>query len=291
MPATTQKPRIKFDYGFRYGLRVLKVMLRHPTEAIDRIRGRFDLVRDVNAKSERVEIPSDRDWDRHVHEALGQPWPCDQTARFHGIWTDLSRSLEGAPLGRGHDADMSLARALWCLVRHAKPTRVVETGVARGIGTRFMLEALEANGDGHLWSIDLPPIVSGWHTSSNAAIPQHLTSRWTYLRGSSRRRLPALLRSVPEIDMFVHDSLHTDSNMRFEFASVWPALRPSGILVSDDVAANRSFTDLVRERKARFIVARGDSKSAGLFGIAFRHSTMDLLATDAPWTPSPESPR
>jgi len=270
MLQTTPKQRIQFEHGFRYGLRVLKIMVRHPTEAIDRIRGRFELVKDDSADAQRVELASDRDWDRHLHEALGQPWPCDQTARFMTIWKELSLSLEGHPLGSGHDADMALARALWCLVRHLKFTRVVETGVARGIGTRFILEALEANGDGHLWSIDLPPVLSGWHTSSTAAIPQRLKSRWTFLRGSSRRRLPALLRTVSDIDMFVHDSAHTESNMRFEFASAWPALRPSGILVSDDVNANRSFADFVSERKARFIVAQGDAKSSYNFGIAFR---------------------
>ena len=273
-----QKQQIKFDHGFGYGLRVLKVMLSHPTEAIDRIRGRFELVREANSEPEPVELTGDRDWDRRVHEALGYPWPCDQTARFQSIWKDLSRTLEGQPLGSGHDADMALARALWCLVRHGKLTRVVETGVARGIGTRFILEALEANGDGHLWSIDLPPIVTEWHASSTAAIPQHLKSRWTFLRGSSRRRLPALLRKVSDIDLFVHDSLHTDSNMRFEFASAWPALRPSGILISDDVYANRSFTDLVADRKARYIVAQGDSKSSYAFGIAFRQAAGERAA-------------
>ena len=103
MLPTTQKPRLKFDHGFRYGLRVLKVILSHPTEAIDRIKGRFELVREASAEPERVEIAGDREWDRHVHEALGQPWPCDQTTKFLSIWKDLSRSLDGAPL----EADMT----------------------------------------------------------------------------------------------------------------------------------------------------------------------------------------
>ena len=107
-----QKQQIKFDHGFGYGLRVLKVMLSHPTEAIDRIRGRFELVREANSEPEPVELTGDRDWDRQVHEALGYPWPCDQTARFQSIWNDLSRTLEGQPLGSGHDADMALTRAL-----------------------------------------------------------------------------------------------------------------------------------------------------------------------------------
>jgi predicted O-methyltransferase YrrM len=270
-------PEQKGSFTFDYGLRVLRVILSHPAEAIDRIRGRFEMAKEGLRDPERMEIASDREWDRHVHGALGQPWPCDQTARFLSIWQELSQSIDGVmPLGTGHDADAAFARALWCLVRHLKPTRIVETGVARGIGTRFILEALEANGHGQLWSIDLPPMVSGWHDVSTAAIPARLRSRWTFLRGSSRRRLPALLRDISEIDLFVHDSLHTAANMRFEFASAWAALRPSGILISDDVSANRSFSDFVSNRQAPFIVAQEDSKPSA-FGIAFRSASTGSL--------------
>jgi predicted O-methyltransferase YrrM len=272
MLRTTQKPRIQFDYGFRYGLRVLKVSLRHPAEALDRIRGRFDLVKDASA-TEQVTVVGDPDWHRHIHEALGAPWPCEYASEIDPIWKDLSRTLDGAPLGSGHDSNLAMASALWCLVRHSKPQRIIETGVARGIGSRFMLEALEANGTGHLWSIDLPPIVSGWHASSIAAVPQRLRSRWTFLRGASRRRLPALLKKISDIDIFVHDSLHTDTNMRFEFASAWPALRPSGVLVSDDIWCNRAFTDFVSEQKAPSILVRENPEDIKAFGIAFKRGS------------------
>ncbi len=56
-----------------------------------------------------------------------------------------------------NDADPELSRALWCLVRHLRPTKTVETGVAHGISSRVILEALERSGHGRLWSIDPPP--------------------------------------------------------------------------------------------------------------------------------------
>jgi len=256
--------------NFDYGLRLLGMILSRPSEAIDKIRGRFERATEGRMDGERVDLTSDRDWDRHVHEALGHQWPCDQLAGFRSIWQELSQSVEGVtPLGTGHDADAALVRALWCLVRHLQPARVVETGVARGISTRIILEALEANGHGHLWSIDLPPLLSSWHAVATDVIPARLRSRWTFVRGSSRRRLPALLRDLPEIDLFVHDSLHTEANMAFEFATAWPALRPSGVLVSDDVQLNRSFGDFVTKWRAPFIVAQEDSKPFA-FGIAFR---------------------
>ena len=46
--------------------------------------------------------------------------------------------------------------------------------------------------------------------------------------------------------MFVHDSLHTGRNMRFELRTVWPAMRRGDLALVDDVD-NQSFGDFVRE--------------------------------------------
>jgi hypothetical protein len=49
------------------------------------------------------------------------------------------------------------------------------------VTTAFILQALAANGEGHLWSIDLPPI--GAEEFTGSFVPQHLKSRWTLRRG------------------------------------------------------------------------------------------------------------
>ena len=108
-----------------------------------------------------------------------------------------------------------MARALRGLVHHLQPEEVVETGVAHGVRSRVILEALERNGDGRLSSIDLP-----WMTiperqdEVGVAKPQELRDRWHFLEGSSRRRLPPLLRRKDQIDLFIHDSLHSARNVQ-----------------------------------------------------------------------------
>src|SRR5207249_1901031 len=84
-------------------------------------------------------------------------------------------------------------------------------------------EALEHNGAGHLWSIDLPPFVRGDSQETAVAVPARLYERWTFLRGSSRQLLPSLLADLGRVDVFVHDSMHTSRNMRFELEQMWPA--------------------------------------------------------------------
>ena len=136
-------------------------------------------------------------------------------------------------------------RAIWCLTRHLRPKKVVETGVAHGVTSRFILEVLKRSGDGHLWSIDLAPLERVWRKQIGAAVGDRYSDRWSYIKGSSRRRLPRLLSGLGQIDLFIHDSLHSEHNVRFELDRAWTALRPGGALVVDDIDANnglRSFT-------------------------------------------------
>jgi hypothetical protein len=82
------------------------------------------------------------------------------------------------------------------------------------VTSSFILQALAANDEGHLWSIDLPPI--GAEQFAGSFVPHPLRSRWTLLRGRSRDLLPSLLSDL-SADVFLHDSLHTTKNMTFEF--------------------------------------------------------------------------
>ena len=140
-----------------------------------------------------------------------------------------------------NDGDAGFIRAIWCLVRCLQPRHVVETGVAHGVTSRFILEALEKNSRGHLWSIDRPPMEREWKAQIGAAVDGRIQHRWSYIRGSSRRRLPKLLRQLNEIDLFVHDSLHSERNVRFEMDRAWQTLRPGGVLIVDDIDVNRGF--------------------------------------------------
>src|SRR5208337_3105475 len=151
--------------------------------------------------------------------------------------------LSLGPMSFAHhnDGDAGLVRAAWCVTRHICPERVVETGVAHGITSRFILEALQQNGAGHLWSIDLPPLSPGLRRQVGVAVGPGFSDRWTYIRGSSRRRLPGLLTQLGQIDLFIHDSLHTERNVRFELDQAWAVLRPGGALIVDDIDINWGF--------------------------------------------------
>ena len=67
-------------------------------------------------------------------------------------------------------------------------------------------------------------------SASNSAQPQLARGR-----GPSRTALPRLLDSLPRVDLFFHDDLHTPDHMLWEYELVWPKMRAGGVLASDDV--------------------------------------------------------
>jgi hypothetical protein len=88
-----------------------------------------------------------------------------------------------------------------------------------------------------------------------------------------------LLSRLGQIDLFVHDSLHSERNVRFELDLAWVALRANGALVLDDVDANwgfRSFTQSFSDHESMICEAeplhpdlRRFNKK-GLFGIILK---------------------
>jgi hypothetical protein len=233
-------------YFLKYPIGVVAAVAGDPLEA-------WHTLQDKHAQRREGHVPPDlykaeNGWEHRIHDLLHVPWPCEAISEFWTLWPAVIGELQakGVPTGPEsfkywNDGDAGLVRAIWCLVRHLRPRNVVETGVAHGVTSRFILEALERNGSGHLWSIDKPPVERELHEQIGVAIDGRFGQRWTYIRGSSRRRLPHLLSELGQIDLFIHDSLHSEHNVRFEVDLAWTILRPGGAIVIDDIDANRGF--------------------------------------------------
>ncbi|MGZ4854382.1 MAG: class I SAM-dependent methyltransferase [Candidatus Angelobacter sp.] len=161
-----------------------------------------------------------------------------------------------------HDADNGLPDFCYAMCRALRPRVVVETGVGSGVTTAFILQALAANGEGLLWSIDLPPL--GAEEFAGSFVPQHLRNRWTLLRGRTRQLLPRLLRDLPAPDVFLHDSLHTTRNMTFEFHAAWQKMAPGSLLLSDDIHMSKAFARFITDKQV------GLSLVGSRFGVAFK---------------------
>jgi len=147
-------------------------------------------------------------------------------------------------------ADLYAKKVLlqYAAVRAFRPDIVVETGVANGVSSAYLLLALELNNRGTLYSIGLddarflPPGKSlGW------VVPVDLRSRWKLVLGDARDALPKLLADLKPIDVFIHDSLHTYEHMLWEYRTAYPYLKSGGLLISDDASWNPAFPEFSRE--------------------------------------------
>jgi predicted O-methyltransferase YrrM len=189
---------------------------------------------------------------------------------IHGAVGRLS--VAGATVPFSYCADPLFARFCYVACRLAKPSLVMETGVAYGLTTAYILTALRENGSGVLHSVDLPPVVSGIDRLLGCLVPGELRARWRLHRGSSRRLLPRLLRELGEVDVFIHDSDHRYENVFFELRTAWPFLSPSAVVMADDIETNTAWDDWLAQANPKLAgVVHQDAKGA-LFGFAARRT-------------------
>ena len=145
---------------------------------------------------------------------------------------------------------------LYALVRHCKPEIMIETGVAQGVSTYFILKAMHDNGKGHLLSIDYPNrdpkgytdeggkqdnvyipkgLDSGW------LVPDAFKSRWKLMLGRSMDILEKI--RAKKIDAFFHDSDHSYRNMMAELDWAARHVKRGGIIIADDTLRNSAWDE------------------------------------------------
>ena len=244
---------------------LLALLPRRPREALDRTAGFADLALErLLGQAPAYETVGWEDALRSLEDGPGRAAEIlaepalgeveERTRRLLGeIWATDAFSQRWA-------ADSLFARLCYLACRLAAPDTVVETGVAHGVSSAFLLKALEQNGRGTLHSIDLPPLRREYARFWGVAVSEDLHRGWRLHRGASRRVLPGLLRETGPVGLFVHDSLHTRRNMGREFDAVWPSLGPGGLLLADDVERNRAFADLRRKEPSLWRVVRDREK-------------------------------
>lgn len=122
------------------------------------------------------------------------------------------------------------AVTLYLVVRYLKPSTVVETGVAAGKSSAFILKALEMNDAGRLFSFDKIPTggvaADGSKTSlanevSAFLVDNSLRNRWILTYGDSVASIKLLAPILNEkVDIFIHDSLHTYEHTKLEYETL-----------------------------------------------------------------------
>lgn len=140
----------------------------------------------------------------------------------------------------GHFPGMSTfsdeGRVIYALVRALHPERVVEVGVDSGGTSTHILSALEANGTGALWSVDINP-------DCGAMVPAHLRPRWTFVNAD------ALTTELPEHADFIFEDGEHGYPFTFKVLTRLKALNPR-MLLSHDYYTHLTYGDAFQVQRA-----------------------------------------
>jgi predicted O-methyltransferase YrrM len=124
------------------------------------------------------------------------------------------------------------------LIRHHKPKKILELGVAAGASTAVMLNAIRDDADATLISIDFstpyyrdPSLLTGFMVEE--VVPE-LTDQWMCYTGEIAAWF--MDRIGDGIDMCVIDTVHHNPGEFLDFLMVLPYLKKNAVIVVHDIS-------------------------------------------------------
>ena len=247
-------------------------------------QGLFDLIVSKRNTAQKVAAPQVSDFEVHgltpllldsqnIGEILNYPDVSSISTEYFLIrqtWITKFSAPRNQFFKQVFDLGDSMGLLIYCYVRLVRPRIVIETGVAAGVSTSILLEALRKNGNnGQLVSIDVTEKVG-------EVIPTHLKVNWKLEvldKRSYENSLISLLDLNHDCELFLHDSNHSVEWQIFEFTKALDKLKNCSVLFFDDVAP--ALVGYVKENYPQiqmFILDEGRKFSGVFFRQSFSRS-------------------
>ncbi len=185
----------------------------------------------------------------------------DPSEEFPDQFSNAQRKAESCPFSMGGGANLPL---IYTLCRNLKVEHVLETGVAFGWSSLAFLLALKDRDDALLYSTDMPYPKrnnDGW---VGCVVPEDMSNIWTLLRGADRWGIPKALRVLNPLDLCHYDSDKRYDGRLWAYGRIWNALRPGGLLVSDDISDNFAFRDFAKQVGVDPVIISFEGKHQGV---------------------------
>lgn len=170
------------------------------------------------------------------------------------------------------DLDVSLGGGgnyvfLYFLTRLKKPSCVVETGVAAGFSSSAFLNAMDENGNGHLYSSDFPYFrIENPEQYIGILVEEKLKKRWSLLIDGDKNNIPIIKRGLNSIDILHYDSDKSYEGREYVFNSLREQIHGDSIIIYDDIEDNNHFYDLSKRLNRKCIVFEFEGKHVGVIG-------------------------
>ncbi|MDQ3340890.1 MAG: class I SAM-dependent methyltransferase [Myxococcota bacterium] len=220
--------------------------------------------RDATARCASLQV----DPQTALTQILGhRPPPVDELLR-----EELARAratLQELPVKMHGAGNLDL---IYHLAEYVEATRAIETGVSAGWSSLAFLLSLAKRG-GKLASTDMPYPGSTKEAARyvGAVVPDELRAHWKLIPEPDGTALPKALAGLPEIDICHYDSDKSYDGRMWAYRLLWRALRPGGVMISDDIDDNFGFFHFCGEVQQRAVVVRVDAtKGHKYIGIVFK---------------------
>lgn len=154
------------------------------------------------------------------------------------------------------NSQKNLCALIYSFIINNNVQLVIETGVANGISTNVILQALKKTG-GTLHSFDILPI------TKDAVLD---SSNWHFHLLTEKRAKSELLQLVNKIgkcDLWLHDSNHGFDWQSFEFRLAFNNLKKNGFLFSDDIDSSPAWGYFSNSRKKTSVAIFDNRKFVG----------------------------
>jgi predicted O-methyltransferase YrrM len=180
---------------------------------------------------------------------------------FPEVFAAARRQQAQCPVWMGGAGDLNL---IYWLAHYTNAARIVETGVAFGWSSLAFLLATRERADARLVSVDMPYPKINNDRYVGCVVPEDLRARWTLLRYADREGLPRALGLLGGIDLCHYDSDKRYRSRMWAYPRLWQALRPGGLLISDDIGDNVAFRDYCQQGDAQPTIVAIDNKFVGV---------------------------
>ena len=153
------------------------------------------------------------------------------------------------------------------MIINFKPNIILETGVAAGLSSRCILEAIKKNSKGILYSSDFPYFrLNNPEKYIGIMVPEELKKNWRLEILGDVKNIKKFKSEINHADIILYDSDKRYSGKINFFKSVNSLIKSNTIIVVDDLHNDSFFLEYVKEMKCKnwFIV---ESKRKHIVGI------------------------
>ena len=190
---------------------------------------------------------------------------------YNHIEIQINRKLKNNQLIKNTSGFLPL---IYFLIRLKKPKNIIETGVLYGFSSEIILQAIDKNKKGYLYSSDLPKYsFSEPQKIIGILVSKKLKKHWKLNIHGDLKSIDYFLNKSKKIDFFHYDSGKDYKSRKNILNKIISHFSDDGTLVMDDIQDNVFFKDFVNFYKFKFKIFMYQNKYIGLIedvGIQFK---------------------